>query len=72
MAATSSSPRADPCALPVFWAFGAGQAMIVRSTIMLGLSVTLSAFSSAFQTASTSSTYSWPSLVQSTVCTCQP
>ncbi len=72
MAATSSSPRAEPCALPVFCALGAGQAMIVRSTIRLGWSVTFSAFSSAFQTASTSSTYSLPSLVQSTVCTCHP
>ena len=72
VAATSSSPRAEPCASPVFWALGAGQAMIVRSTIRLGLSVTLSAFSSAFQTASTSSAYSWPSWVQSTVWTCQP
>ncbi len=39
MAATSSSPRAEPWALPVFWALGAGQAMIVRSTIRLGWSV---------------------------------
>ena len=40
MAATSSGPRAEPWALPVFWAFGAGQAMIVWSTMKLGLSVT--------------------------------
>ena len=31
VAATSSSPSAEPWALPVFCAFGAGQAMIVRS-----------------------------------------
>ena len=43
VAATSSSPRAEPWALPVFWALGAGQAMIVRSTMMLGWSVTRSA-----------------------------
>ena len=34
VAATSSSPSAEPCAASVFWALGAGQAMIVRSTIM--------------------------------------
>ena len=43
VAATSSSPRAEPWALPVFWALGAGQAMIVFSTIRLGWSVTRSA-----------------------------
>ena len=40
VAATSSSPSAEPCALPVFCAFGAGQAMIVRSAMKLGRSVT--------------------------------
>ena len=43
VAATSSAPSAEPWALPVFWAFGAGQAMIVRSTMKLGWSVTASA-----------------------------
>ena len=47
MAATSSSPRAEPCDLPVPWAFGAGQAMTVLSAMKLGLSVTRRAFSSA-------------------------
>ncbi|GAQ77531.1 hypothetical protein T45_09350 [Streptomyces turgidiscabies] len=40
MAATSSSPRAEPCAASVFWAFGAGQAMIERIAMNDGLSVT--------------------------------
>ena len=44
VAATSSAPSAEPCALPVFCRFGAGQAMIVRSTMKLGRSVTASAF----------------------------
>ncbi len=43
VAATSSAPRAEPWASPVFWASGAGHAMIVRSTIRLGWSVTRSA-----------------------------
>ena len=36
MAATSSAPSAEPWALPVFCALGAGQAMIVRSLMKLG------------------------------------
>ena len=40
VAATSSAPRAEPWALPVFWALGAGQPMIVRSRMKLGRSVT--------------------------------
>jgi hypothetical protein len=44
VAATSSSPRAEPCALPVFCAFGAGQAMMVRSRMKLGLLVSAFAF----------------------------
>ena len=40
MAATSSSPSAEPWDLPVFCGLGAGQAMIVRSTMKLGRSVT--------------------------------
>ncbi len=43
VAATSSSPSAEPWASPVFWALGAGHAMIVRRTMMLGWSVTRSA-----------------------------
>ena len=42
VAATSSSPRALPCALPVFCAFGAGQAMTVRSAMKDGRSVSAS------------------------------
>ena len=70
--ATSSSPSADPCAFPVFWASGAGQAMIVRSTMKLGRSVTASAFLIASCSAGTSSAYVVSSWVQSTVWTCQP
>jgi hypothetical protein len=40
VAATSSAPSAEPCALPVFCLFGAGQPMIVRSAMKLGRSVT--------------------------------
>ena len=67
VAATSSAPRAEPCALPVFWALGAGQAMIVRSRMKLGLSVTASAALIAAYSAGTSSRYSLPPWVQSTV-----
>ena len=55
VAATSSSPSAEPWASPVFWAFGAGQAMIVRRTMMLGWSVTRSAARIALYSAGTSS-----------------
>ena len=51
---------------------GAGHAMIVRSTMKLGRSVTASAFWIASYSAGTSSRYSVSSWVQSTVCTCQP
>ena len=40
VAATSSVPSAEPWLLPVFWRVGAGHAMIVRSTMKLGRSVT--------------------------------
>ena len=36
VAATSSAPSAAPCASPVFCAFGAGQAMMVRSAMRDG------------------------------------
>ncbi len=36
VAATSSAPRAEPCAAPVFCLFGAGQPMMVRSAISDG------------------------------------
>ncbi len=72
MAATSSAPSAEPWALPVFWASGAGQAMIVWSTMKLGLSVTACALRIAAYSAGTSSLYVVPSLVQSTCWTCQP
>ena len=36
MAATSSSPSAEPCALPVFCRVGAGQAIVVRSPMNVG------------------------------------
>ncbi len=72
VAATSSSPRAEPWASPVFWADGAGQAMIVRRTMRLGWSVTDSALRRASCSAGTSSRYWPPPWVQSTTCTCQP
>ena len=72
VAATSSSPSAEPCALPVFCASGAGQAMIVLSTMKLGLSVTWCALRIAAYSAGRSSSYFVPPLVQSTVWTCQP
>jgi hypothetical protein len=39
VAATSSSPSAEPCAASVFWACGAGQAMIERAAMKDGRSV---------------------------------
>ena len=72
MAATSSAPRAEPWALPVFCAFGAGHAMIVCSTMKLGRSVTASALRIASYSAGTSSSYFVPPWVQSTCWTCQP
>jgi len=56
VAATSSTPSAEPCALPVFCSFGAGQPMIVRSRMIEGRSVSASAASTARCSASTSST----------------
>ncbi len=47
VAATSSSPSAEPCAASVFWAFGAGQAMIERMAMKDGRSVTCFAASIA-------------------------
>ena len=57
VAATSSSPRALPWALKVFWRLGAGQPMIVRSWMKLGLSVTRWASRIASWRAGTSSRY---------------
>ena len=54
-------------------ALGAGQAMIVRSSMKLGWSVTaLAASSAVVQRLDVLVVRRWPSLVQSTVCTCQP
>ena len=72
VAATSSSPSADPCALPVFRLVGAGQPMIVRRLMKLGRSVTSRAAFIASFSSPTSSLYSVPSLVQSISTTCQP
>ena len=59
VAATSSSPSAEPCALPVFCALGAGQAMIVRRLMKLGRSVTAFGAPGSRPTApATSSAYS--------------
>ena len=55
VAATSSAPRAEPCALPVFCFVGAGQPMIVRSAMNDGRSVSLRAAVSALSSAATSS-----------------
>jgi len=44
VAATSSAPSAAPCALPVFCALGAGQAMIVLRMMSDGRSVSAIAF----------------------------
>ena len=56
VAATSSSPSAEPCAAPVFCLVGAGQPMIVRSAMNDGLSVTALAASKASYR---SCTFSW-------------
>ena len=56
----------------MFCAFGAGQAMIVRSRMNDGRSVSASAALSACSSAATSSTYVPSDRRQSTVCTCQP
>jgi hypothetical protein len=72
VAATSSAPSALPCALPVFCASGAGHAMIVRSEMKDGRSVTSRALSSALASAATSSSYVPSAESQSTSWTCQP
>ena len=73
VAATSSSPSAEPWALPVFCALGAGQAMIVRSRMKLGLSVTaLGLADRVVQRRDVLARSSVPPWVQSTFCTCQP
>jgi hypothetical protein len=56
VAATSSAPRAEPWALPVFCLLGAGQAMMVRRRMNDGLPVSARAASRAWCSASTSST----------------
>ena len=61
----SSSPRADPCAAPVFCFVGAGQPMIVRTAMIDGRSVTRCAFLIAASRATTSSP-------ESTRWVCQP
>ena len=71
VAATSASPSAEPCAAPVFCLVGAGQPMIVRSTMSDGLSVTALAARMASYSAWGSSWYPVP-VTQSTCCTCQP
>ena len=68
VAATSSSPSAEPWALPVFCLFGAGQPMIVRSWMNDGRSVTAWAASQASTRPRCSVTFSPPS----TSWTCQP
>ena len=72
VAFTSASPSALPCALPVFWASGAGQAITVRSEMNEGRSVTARALSKAVARACTFSSYVPSSASQSTSCTCQP
>ena len=55
MAATSDSPRAEPCASPVFCLFGAGQPMIVDSAMIDGALGVVPAVISARYSASVSS-----------------
>lgn len=69
VAATSSSPSAEPWAASVFWACGAGQAMIERIAMNDGLSVTAFAASIAAYSASTSRS---PLSLGATRWTCQP
>ena len=71
VAASSSPPRAEPWILPVFCVVGAGQPMMVFTTMSEGLLDSAFAASIAACRACTSSTYS-PVFFQSTVCTCQP
>ena len=65
VAATSSSPSAEPCTPPVFILLGAGYPMIVRSAMNDGLSVTFLASAIA---CSMATTFSPPSIS----CTCHP
>ncbi|MDH6113334.1 hypothetical protein P3T34_005549 [Kitasatospora sp. MAP12-44] len=69
VAAISASPSAEPCALPVFCASGAGQAMIVRIAMMDGREVSALAAVSASAMACTSTS---PLLLGATRWTCQP
>ncbi len=69
MAAISSAPRAEPWEASVFWAFGAGQAMIVRIAMIEGRAVSACAALSAAYSACTSMS---PPSSGSTRCTCQP
>src|SRR5699024_768302 len=69
--ATSSAPSALPCTFSVPFCVGAGQPMIVLSTISVGLSVSALPSAIASNSSCTSSTYS-PVLRQSTSRTCQP
>ncbi len=69
VAATSSSPRAEPWDASVFRAFGAGQAMMVRMAMMDGRPVSAFAAVSAAYSACTSTS---PSSAGSMRCTCQP
>ena len=69
VAATSSAPSADPCALPVFRRLGAGQPMIVRRAMNEGREVSARAASTATARAATSTL---PSGLTSTYCVCQP
>ncbi len=71
VAATSSAPSAEPWILPVFFLFGAGQPMIVRSEISDGRAVSARAASNAAASAATFSSYS-PFSVQSTWWTSHP
>lgn len=69
VAATSSSPSAEPCEASVFWACGAGQAMIERAAMNDGRSVSaLAAWSAANRPAGSRS----PLGSCSTRWTCQP
>lgn len=69
VAATSSAPRAEPCAAPVFWAFGAGQAMIERAAMNDGRVVSaFAAWSASYRPAGSRS----PLGSCATRWTCQP
>ena len=72
VAATSSAPSAEPCALPVFCLVGAGQPMMVRSAMNDGLSVTALAAVDRVVERLRRLRGSRLSPRQSTCCTCQP